>query len=187
MSLSRERADGEHKGNKLKSPTALRPIKERGEAKDPNNQEGAKGKHVKFQNQTDRTPEIAAEYRKKAGRASKFIQHNSPIDRYYRMYVTGADARVFDAPVGALRLGQSPGKLSHSKGCPHYTSRSSDSPASLKKGDDSLPSPARQKAAIDNISKAGSLEEVVRMAERDGETRTVLASRQALCDCHQRQ
>ena len=65
-------------------------------------------KQVKFDAHHDKDPktdrteegEICPEYLGKFGKIDKFIKNNSPIDRYYKMYVIEPNSKVF-GKVGA--------------------------------------------------------------------------------------
>jgi hypothetical protein len=57
--------------------------------------------------------EIAKEYEKLLGKTPKFIDSNSPIDRYYKMYVVEPESKVW----GGMGGGNT--KMRHLRGCPN--------------------------------------------------------------------
>lgn len=69
---------------------------------------------------------VAKEYEKILGKSSKFVEENSPIDRYYKMYVVEPESKVFGG-ISSPRAGN--GKIRHLAGCPNGIDRATLSPA----------------------------------------------------------
>lgn len=93
---------------------------------------------------------IGGEYAKIGARHSKFVDANSPIDRYYKLYVAeAADEKVFRGPLYGEAYKQST-RLRHARGCVHYKSKGSLSPGSL--GQKHSLSPEREKAAKQKLN-----------------------------------
>jgi hypothetical protein len=87
---------------------------------------------------------------------------NSPIDRYYRMYVMEPESKVFKA----LEESQSPlGKFKHFKGCVNHSP--SISP-------DRIPSPERQLEILKAIKKTGSIEGMIAYCDKNEDAKTVM-------------
>jgi hypothetical protein len=77
-------------------------------------------------------------YEQKFGKTTKFVESNSPIDRYYKLYVAEPETKVFggfESPSSPRTRGNfTRGNFKHFKGCPNG---SMDSPR------EKLPSPER--------------------------------------------
>mmetsp|Transcript_19364 Transcript_19364/g.29692 ORF Transcript_19364/g.29692 Transcript_19364/m.29692 type:complete len:121 (+) Transcript_19364:5416-5778(+) len=118
------------------------------------------------------------DYEGKYGKTQKFVQNNSPIDRYYKMYVVEPKTRVYgelggdmdDDDAVTVTPEKATPRFKHLKTCPLRGSRSSISPS---KSPMKMPSPLKQMQIINQVQQLSSIEEVVQIADND-ETRSVL-------------
>ena len=99
----------------------------------------------------------------------------SPIERYVKLYVDDMERREH-LPIKE--------KFQHLKGCIHYNGSKIGSPR-FGGGEDLLPLPSseRQVRAI-NEMKDRSVEEVVQIADKNSDAKSVLQHRAQLCNCH---
>jgi hypothetical protein len=108
-------------------------------------------KHVSFPDSQDpggqisrkqTKSEVARAYETILGKTPKFIAENSPIDRYYKMYVVEPESKVWGGLSPRAAGGNT--KLRHLRGCPNGISRATLSPAAAaRRGKLKLPSPER--------------------------------------------
>lgn len=116
---------------------------------------------------------VAKEYEKILGKTTKFVAENSPIDRYYKMYVVEPESKVWGG-LGSPRAGGNT-KLRHLKGCPNGISRATLSPAATARREKlRLPSQERQERAILALQKTKDVEGVLNLANSNLDVQSVL-------------
>ena len=90
------------------------------------------------------------------------MRANSPIDKYYRMYVIEPDSKVYGQTGDGMLSG-------HLRGCPYanHNSKSSLSVSSRRKVQEDLPlpSPERQAKAIKLLEKAKNADDLFMIAD----------------------
>lgn len=81
-----------------------------------------KSKFLDIKKKEDKPQDVRDAYEQKFGKSTKFIEHNSPIDRYYKMYVAEPETKVFQGLDSPRERNM---KFKHFKGCPNGSLNSS--------------------------------------------------------------